>query len=265
MKCFRKLTLNSIQAYLQVILSYNNLFCFHKCPSSCMLQVLYEAQMMVLNPEWVPPLPDKIGASSSSQNEPSEAHAEGDRSPSNDSNAWMWDQDLVIEDLLEEYMGMDRATIRVDRKAGPEADKNMSYLEKEASTLIYDGADTSRLDATFTFLKIQARHKLSNVCMDDIFQAIHSKVIAKSANSRMPQSRAEARKIISEVGLDYVTIDACPCDKFLYYGEENVSLKACPKCHTSRFSNAYQKTDVPRKVNSLYTSLSILQHRNMGR
>lgn len=66
----------------------------------------------------------------------------------------MWDQDLVVEDLLENHMGMDRGIVQVDRKAGPVANENMTYLEKEASTLIFDGANTSSLDATFTFLTI---------------------------------------------------------------------------------------------------------------
>lgn len=84
--------------------------------------------------------------------------------------------------------------------------------------------------------------------MDSIFKAISEKVIPQNLNSKMPTTRAEARKIITDVGLDYKVYDACPCDLTLYYGPLKSYLQACPKCNTSRYSDTTVTKKVPRKV-----------------
>jgi hypothetical protein len=132
----------------------------------------------------------------------------------------------------------------------------MSPLEKEASTLIFDGVDSSRLAVIVGLLNLQAKRKLSDVTMIDIFTVIADLIIPKSANSNMPRSRADARKIVSEVGLDYHVIHACPCDMTLYYGP-NETLSSCPKCHKSRFKENTIRKNVPRKVSSNFSFSSV--------
>lgn len=128
----------------------------------------------------------------------------------------LWNDDLTFEDMLAHHGARDPSVIWVDSTKGP--DSEMSFLEKEASTKLYDGATSSRLKIIVEFLNLQTRHGWSNLAMDDIFSTISDQVIAKHLTSRMPQSRKEARKIISDVGLDYSVIHACPCDKTLYFG-----------------------------------------------
>ena len=53
--------------------------------------------------------------------------------------------------------------------------------------------------------------------MDAIFKALSEKVIPLELHSKMPILSAEARKIISDVGLDYKVYHSCPCDLTLYY------------------------------------------------
>ena len=161
---------------------------------------------------------------------------------------WTYEHDLTAEDLIMHFLGRDRASVRVDRKADSDADHTMSPLEKEASTLIFDGADSSRLRVIVGLLNLQAKRKLSDVTMTYISTAIDDLIIPKHANSRMPPSCADARKLVSEVGLDYNVIHACPCNKTLYYGK-NGSLSSCPKCRRSRFKDNTIRTNVPRKVN----------------
>ena len=64
--------------------------------------------------------------------------------------------------------------------------------------------------------------------MDELFQSLHDKIVPKSKDikgvdimNNMPCYRVEARKVIREVGLDYIVIDACLCDETLYYGDRN--------------------------------------------
>jgi hypothetical protein len=79
----------------------------------------------------------------------------------------------------------------------------MSALEQEASTLIFYGTNSNSLQVLVGFLNLQAKYKLSDVVMMDIFTAISHLIIPSNSNSRMPHTRAEARKIVTDIGLDY--------------------------------------------------------------
>jgi hypothetical protein len=92
--------------------------------------------------------------------------------------------------------------------------------------------------------------------MDELFKSLHDEVVPRGKDSdgievvnNMPHSRAEARKVIREVGLDYTLIDACPCDETLYYGKKNGELQRCPheRCGLSRYRTDTKSKTVPRK------------------
>jgi hypothetical protein len=159
-----------------------------------------------------------------------------------------WHQDLTFEDFFSCFAGMDPSTIHVDSTGGPTSE--MSFLEKEASTKLYDGADMSRLELIFWILTMQSRHSLSNVCVDDMLSGMADKVISQKLNPNMPRTRVEATKVLTDIGLDYKVYDACPCDRTLYYGRHKDKL-ACPKCKLSRYGTTTKKKTVPRKVSFL--------------
>jgi hypothetical protein len=92
--------------------------------------------------------------------------------------------------------------------------------------------------------------------MDELFHSLHDDIVPKGKDSEkkdivnnMPCSRAEARKVIREVGFDYIVIDACPCDETLYYGATNGDLQKCPKesCGLSRYRTDMKSSKVLRK------------------
>jgi len=153
--------------------------------------------------------------------------------------------DVVVADLLLDRFGTDVQPMDKDIPSIEEDD--MNYLAKEASTPLYTGSRSNRLSIILQFLKVQARHTVSNVCMDEIFDIIANHVIDPNLESKMPKTRAEARKVITELGLDYKTIHSCPFDAILYY-KENEDLQACPKCNLSRYRQDTLSKSVPRKV-----------------
>ena len=63
----------------------------------------------------------------------------------------------------------------------------------------------------------------------------------------LPNSTYEIRKIIKELGLDYVKIDACVNDCILFRGEDYENLDKCPVCGESRWQEN-KKNVVPNKV-----------------
>jgi hypothetical protein len=92
--------------------------------------------------------------------------------------------------------------------------------------------------------------------MDELFQSLHEDIVPKGKDSKgddivnnMPSTRAEARKVIREIGLDYITIDVCPCDETLYYGVKNEHLQKCPhpQCGLTRYRTDMISQTVPRK------------------
>jgi hypothetical protein len=56
----------------------------------------------------------------------------------------------------------------------------MSPLEKEASTLIFDRIDSSRLVVIVELLNLQAKRKSSDITMNNIFTAIDDLIIPKN-------------------------------------------------------------------------------------
>jgi hypothetical protein len=202
--------------------------------------------MVVLQPGWVPEV-SMAGCHHPMPPPGPEAHDQAQNKGVEGDPTWTFNHDLTAEDMLVHYLGWDQGTVRVDRKARPDFDDGMSTLEKEASTLIFDGADSSRLQVLVGFLNLQAKRKLSDVTMTDIFIAIDELIVPKNSNSKMPHSRDEARKIVSDIGLDYHVIHSCPCDCTMYFGK-NSKLDSCPSCKRTWYTDSHVRKNVPRKV-----------------
>jgi hypothetical protein len=111
----------------------------------------------------------------------------------------------------------------------------------------------NRLAMVMELLKVQARnHTMTNQCIDDVLRIINTFIIDPKLENKMPKTRYEARKIVSDMGLDYISIHACPCDGMLYYGP-NAELTECPieGCGLSRYRDDMLSKKVPRKVRAL--------------
>jgi hypothetical protein len=52
---------------------------------------------------------------------------------------------------------------------------------------------------------------------------------------------------MKDIGMDYQTIDACPNDHIIYYGQ-HASKTECPQCLISRYQTNQVTKRVPRKV-----------------
>ena len=52
---------------------------------------------------------------------------------------------------------------------------------------------------------------------------------------------------MKEIGMEYQSIDACPIDHIIYYGNY-ASKNKCPQCEISRYRTDQVTKKVPRKV-----------------
>jgi hypothetical protein len=125
--------------------------------------------------------------------------------------------DVVVADYIQNTFGvqprpLDPVTIAKDHEG-------MTNLQREAAIPIYRGSIVNRLAIVMELLKVQARNPtMTNQCVDDVLRMINTFIIDPKLDNKMPKTRYEARKIVSDMGLDYVSIHACPCDGMLYYG-----------------------------------------------
>ena len=92
--------------------------------------------------------------------------------------------------------------------------------------------------------------------MDAIFTAIANKIISKNSNSKMPKTCVEAKKILSDVGLDYKKYDSYLCDRTLYYGLVKEDWTSWPFCKLSCYFDTTQGKKVPRKEKCLVFALT---------
>lgn len=75
----------------------------------------------------------------------------------------------------------------------------------------------------------------------------------------MPETRDEARKILTNIGMDYKQYHACPKDCILYRGRYQ-SLKRCPICDTPRYRDDLQGATISCKVLRHFLVIPQLQH-----
>lgn len=168
-----------------------------------------------------------------------------------------WGDDVLEGYLLSNLGAVDPSVMDIDLDRGPR--EGAPYIEQQASTSIYTGAfenKRSRFNIIIKYLCWQARHKISDVAMDELLKSISEDIIPEGLDRKgveiknnMPKNRAEARSVVREVGFDYVVYDACPCDGTLYYGERFEHLEKCPRenCGLSRYRTDMKSKKVPRK------------------
>jgi hypothetical protein len=84
----------------------------------------------------------------------------------------------------------------------------------------------------------------SNTSFDSLLKLLSE---ALPEGNVFPDSMYEVRKVIKDLGLDYVKINACSNDCILYRGEHE-NLSECPICGESRWQTNKKKNNVPNKI-----------------
>lgn len=84
------------------------------------------------------------------------------------------------------------------------------------------------------------------------------KKILPSGN-RMPNSRSDARSLVTSLGLDYNCIHACPNDCVLYRGA-HIDATHCPICGEARYKRSVVGEQTPCKVLRHFPIIPRIQH-----
>lgn len=178
--------------------------------------------------------------------------AENDSQSSNDSENG--DQ---IQTMLEEGLGI-HATQHFegdsnfsDEDEGEDETNGgrigLSELWKDAKQSLYPGCTKfSNLSFVVKLLHMKCLNGWSDKSVTSLLELLK----AAFPQASLPNSYYEARKIIKDLGLDYVKIDVCPNNCMLFRDENS---ETCIKCSSSRWKSVTTRDDgsknkIPAKV-----------------
>ncbi|XP_024190092.1 uncharacterized protein LOC112194062 [Rosa chinensis] len=109
---------------------------------------------------------------------------------------------------------------------------------EDAERPLFENSERTKLDSLVQLHNLKARFGMSDTCFSELLSTIGS-LLPK--DNVLPQSLYEAKKTLSNLGLQYEKIHACPNDCILYRKEFSVEI-TCPKCGLSRWKLKKDKT-----------------------
>ena len=98
----------------------------------------------------------------------------------------------------------------------------------DAQQPLFEGSDYTKLESMLKLHNWKARFGISDTAFSDLLSSIGSFL---PKDNVMPANSYEAKKIPSNLGLEYIKFHSCPNDCILYrgiYADES----ECPKCHS---------------------------------
>ena len=151
-----------------------------------------------------------------------------------------------MQDLLQDFFG-DVLPEEAVAEAGHVKASRVARereIKDTCNEMLYKGAKVSKIRTLLALMNLQSVYGWSDASVTTLFELLHK--LLPPGNS-MSQSRRDAKRVLSTVGLDYECIHACPNDCVLFRGEL-AEVDACPKCKSHRYRQDLQGTKVPCKI-----------------
>jgi len=122
---------------------------------------------------------------------------------------------------------------------------HFKQLIEEAKCELYPGCNNfSRFTFVIKMLHVKSYYRITNSGFSAILRILSE---AFREFNTIPKSYEEAKKMLRELGLGYVSIHVCPNNCVLFRGNEYAELDNCPVCKASRWKDPERKK-VPAKV-----------------
>ncbi|XP_074352953.1 uncharacterized protein LOC141692115 [Apium graveolens] len=125
---------------------------------------------------------------------------------------------------------------------------NFKRFVADAGQPLFEGSECTKLESVLKLHNWKARFGVSDKAFTDLLQSIGS-ILPK--DNLLPSNMYEAKKTLTDLGLEYIKFHACPNDYVLYRGPILESSSECPKCHLSRWKvgkDGQVRVNVPAKV-----------------
>jgi hypothetical protein len=138
---------------------------------------------------------------------------------------------------------------------GPSDTNFYAKLVEEAKKDLHEGCTTeTRLTFIMKLLYVKSYNRVTNRAFDQ-FMAVLCAALPKV---NFPKSYAEAKSVLSQVGLGYDTIHVCKYDCALFWGD-HAKKTHCPECGFSRWKDPEAKRKIPHKVLRYFPIIPRLQ------
>lgn len=118
----------------------------------------------------------------------------------------------------------------------------------DAEQPLFEGSECTKLESVLILHNWKARFGVSDKAFTDLLGSIGSFL---PKDNVLPANMYEAKKTLTDLGLEYVKFHACPNDCVLYRGPILESSSECPKCGLSRWKvgkDGKIRVNVPAKV-----------------
>ncbi|XP_074364554.1 uncharacterized protein LOC141705544 [Apium graveolens] len=140
-----------------------------------------------------------------------------------------------------------QATYNDNEDWDKESDDFKRYVA-DAKQPLFEGSECTKLESVLKLHHWKARFGVSDKTFTDLLESIGSFLLKEHV---LPGSMYKVKKTLTDLGLEYVKIHACPNDCVLYRGPAADPLSECPKCHLSRWKivkDGKVRVNVPAKV-----------------
>ncbi|KAL8093735.1 hypothetical protein AgCh_035571 [Apium graveolens] len=117
----------------------------------------------------------------------------------------------------------------------------------DAEQPLFEGSDCTKLESMLKLYNWKSRFGIGDAAFTELLSSVGSFL---PTGHVLPVNAYEAKKNLSDLGLDYIKFHACPSDWILYRGIYSESSK-CPKCNLSRWKlgkDGRVRTNIPAKV-----------------
>ena len=151
---------------------------------------------------------------------------------------WIWHGETYSTPMLKENEDVNGVE---DNIHGMIHDVGMEFFgqphisdtfKTHAETPLYPGCTShTLLTAVLKLFNLKTRHGWTEKSFSELLQLLNALL---PEDNVVPRSTYEAKKLLSDLGMGYEKIHACPNDCILYR-EEYFSLTECPKCGIPRY------------------------------
>ncbi|CAN1140898.1 hypothetical protein LINPERHAP2_LOCUS12146 [Linum perenne] len=160
-----------------------------------------------------------------------------------------------IGSTTEAIVGMEFDDVAHDE---PNEDAKKFYrLLDESKIPAFRGCKSSKLSILVKLLHIKTLGSWSNESFTMLLKLLKEDILP--ADSSLPDSYHESKKLIRDLGLSYTKIDACQNSCMLFW-KDNTQLDNCLVCKTSRWKIDKHSQDVVYKANGKRLPVKTLRY-----
>ncbi|XP_074328426.1 uncharacterized protein LOC141666335 [Apium graveolens] len=154
-----------------------------------------------------------------------------------------------LDDKMVQTIGiLSSSSASYSREDYDKESDNFKRFVADAEQPLFEGSECTKLESVLKLHNWKARFGVSDKAFTDLLQSIGS-ILPK--DNLLPSNMYEAKKTLTDLGLEYIKFHACPNDCVLYRGPILESSSECPKCHLSRWKvgkDGQVRVNVPAKV-----------------